>query len=180
MTIIDSLSKNYDQYLSHCLDILTTKIDIIDLDYSKGETDFTRLVFVEKKDLTKYHAVAILTMRWMLYEEEWNNFTHYKKEDFERWIPLLKKQYEGCKYFPNVGIADFQSDFFVQRLPMKKELKNVKYNAQTIDFLTFKRTNPLFHERIVAVSKTKFERLKEEFYVETSHHFVLFNWYTTA
>jgi hypothetical protein len=180
MTIIDSLSKNYDQYLNHCLDVLTTKIDIIDLDYSKGETDVARLLFIEKKDLTKYHAVAILTMRLMMYEEEWNDFTRYKKEDFERWIPFLEKQYEGCMYFPSVEINDFKKDFLVERLPHRKGLKSVKHNAQLLNFLKYKSLNPLFHERTVAVSKTKFERLQEEFYVETSHHFVLLNWYTTA
>jgi hypothetical protein len=180
MTIIDSVKENYDQYLNHCLDALTTKIEILDLDYSKGETDFTRLVFIKKQDLTKNHAFAILTMRLMMYEEEWNDLKNYKKDHFERWIPLLEKKYEGYMYFTNVEIADFQSDFIVQRLPMKKELKTVKHNTQTIDFLTFKRTNPLFHERTLAVSKTKFARLQEEFYIETSHHFVLFNWFTTA
>ena len=180
MTIIDTLKNDYVQYLNHCLDILTTKMDIIDLDYSNGETDCTRLFFIEKKDLIKYHAVAILTMRLMMYEEDWNVLTRYKKEDFERWIPILEKQYEGCMYEPNVDIEDFKKDFFVTRLTQSIGLKNVKHNAKTIDFLSFKRTNPLFHEKTIAVSKTKFAGLKEEFYVETTHHFMLFNWFTTA
>jgi hypothetical protein len=180
MTIIDSLSENYDAYLDQCLDVLTTKIDIIDLDFSKGETDFTRLLFIEKKDLTKPHAMAILTMRLMLFEEEWNDLKHYEKADFERWIPLLEKQYAGSLYVPDVEIDDFKYNHFMVRLTTKKGLKSVEHNSQLIDFLTFKRTNPLFHEQIVSVSKTQFNGLKEEFYVETSHHFVLFNWFTTA
>lgn len=178
MTIIDSLKENHDQYLNQCLDVLTTKTDILDLDYSKGETDFSRLIFIEKKDLTKYHAVAILTMRLHLFENEWNDFKSYKKEDFERWIPLLEKQYEDCIYFPNVEIADFRKDFFVERLTQRKGLKSVKYNAQLLNFLKYKSMNPLFHERILTVSKTKFAGLQEEFYIETSHHFVLLNWVT--
>jgi hypothetical protein len=180
MTIIDTLKKDYDQYLNHCLDILTTKIDILDLDYSNGETDCVRLLFIEKKDLTKHHAIAILTMRLMMFEEEWNDLKNYKKEDFERWIPLLEKQYEGCIFFPNVEISDFRKDFFVERLTQKKGLKGIKHNTQPLNFLKYKSLNPLFHERILSVSKTKFARLQEEFYIETSHHFVLFNWYTTA
>jgi hypothetical protein len=180
MTIIDSFKQNYDQYLDHCLDVLTTKIDILNLDFSHGETDLTRLLFIEKKELTKPHAMAILTMRLMLFEEEWNDLKAYSKADFERWIPLLDKQYEGCMYFPNRDTVDFKNEYFVQRLTTKKGLKSVAFNGQTIDFLTFKRTNPLFHEQIMRVSKTKFNRLEEEFYIETSHHFALFNWYTTA
>jgi hypothetical protein len=180
MTIIDKLKQNYDQYLNQCLDILTIKMDIIDLDYSNGETDCTRLLFIEKKDLTKYHAVAILTMRLMMYDEEWNALSRYKKVDFERWIPLLAKQYEGCLYEPNVEMDDYKKDYFVERLPKSIGLKSVKHNGKTIDFLAFKRTNPLFHEKAIAVSKTLIDGLETEFYIETSHHFVLFNWYTTA
>jgi hypothetical protein len=180
MTIIDSLTKDYDQYLNQCLDVLTTKIDIIDLDFTKGETDFTRLLFIEKKDLTKYHAVAILTMRLLLFEEEWNDLKRYTKEDMERWMGILEKQYEGSTYFPDIDVNEFKSHFFVERLTSKKGLKSVEHNDQIIDFLTFKRTNPLFHEQIMRVSKTQFSGLKEAFYIETSHHFVLFNWFTTA
>jgi hypothetical protein len=180
MTIINSLANNYDQYLNQCLDVLTTKIDIIDLDFTKGETDFTRLLFVEKKDLTKYHAVAILTMRLLLFEEEWNDLKRYTKEDIERWMGILEKQYEGSVYFPDIDVNEFKSHFFVERLTSKKGLKSVEHNGQIIDFLTFKRANPLFHEQIMRVSKTQFSGLKEAFYIETSHHFVLFNWFTTA
>jgi hypothetical protein len=180
MTIIDSLSNNYEDYLNNCLDVLTTKIDIIDLDFSTGETDVTRLLFIEKKDSTEYHAVAILTMRLMMMEEEWNDLKRYTKEDIERWMGILKTQYESSLYLPNIEIAEFKSNFFVERLTTKKGLKSVEHNGQVIDFLTFKRTNPLFHEQIMHVSKTKFKGLQEEFYIETSHHFVLFSWFTTA
>jgi hypothetical protein len=180
MTIIDSLLKDYDQYLNHCLDILTTKMDILDLDYSNGETDYVRLLFIEKKDLTMHHAVAILTMRLMMYEEEWNDLKNYKKEDIERWIRLIEKQYRGCLYFPNIEIDVFKKDFFVARLPQRKGLKSVKHNAQLLNFLKYKSINPLFHERILAVSKTMRKGLQEEFYIETTHHFILFNWYTTG
>ena len=180
MTIIETLQKDFEQYLNQCLDVLTTKIGILHLDFSHGETDFTCLLFIEKTDLTQHNAIAILTMRLMMYEEEWNDLKSYTKADFERWIPLLEQQYEGSLYVPNVEIDDFQNAYFVQRLTTKKGLKSVEYNAQNIDFLTFKRTNPLFHEQVVAVSQTKFRGLQEEFYIETSHHFVLFNWYTTA
>jgi hypothetical protein len=180
MTIINSLLKNYEQYLNNCLDVLTIKTDILHLDYSNGETDITRLVCVEKKDLTAYHAIAILTMRLMMYEEEWIDFKQYTKEDFERWIPLLEKQYEGSLYVSKVEIDAFRKNFYVERLTQKKGLKMVKYNAQPLNFLKYKSVNPLFHEKILSVSKTNFGRLQEEFYVETSHHFVLFNWFTTA
>jgi hypothetical protein len=180
MTIIDSLLKDYDQYLNHCLDVLTTKMDILDLDYSNGETDRVRLLFIEKKDLTMHHAVAILTLRLMMFEEEWNDLKNYKKEDFERWIRLIEKQYKGCLYEPNIEIEDFKKDFFVERLTKSIGLKNVKHNTKTIDFLAFKRTNLLFHEKTIAVSKTMRKGLQEEFYIETTHHFILFNWYTTG
>ncbi len=180
MTIIDSISKDYEQYLSHCLDVLTIKTDIIDIDYSKGETDCTRLIFIEKNDLTSFHTLAILTIRLMMYSEEWNDLKNYKKEDFERWIPILKKQYDNCMYFPNIAIEDFENDFFVARLSASKEIKSMKYNDESIDFQRFKQINPLVHEDILSVSKTRFSGLMEEFYVQTSHHFVLFNWFTTA
>ena len=77
-------------------------------------------------------------------------------------------------------IDAFKKDFFVERLTKSIGLKNVKYNAKTIDYLTFKRTNPLFHEKAIAVSKTMRKGLQEEFYIETTHHFILFNWYTTG
>jgi hypothetical protein len=92
----------------------------------------------------------------------------------------LEKQYDGCFYVSKVEIADFRKDFFVERLTKKKELKMVKYNAELVNFLHYKSINPLFHESILGVSKTNFARLQEEFYVETSRHFVLFNWFTTA
>jgi hypothetical protein len=180
MTVIDALKQDYDDYLTHCLDVLDTKTDILDLDFTHGETDVIRLVFIEKKDLTKHHALAILTMRLLMFTEEWKDFKNYTKEDFERWIGFLEYRYTGSVYVPNVEIDDFKNNFFVQRLTTKKGLKSVKHNAQLIDFLSFKRLNPLFHEPIKAVSKSQFSSLKEEFYVETSHHFVLFHWFTTA
>jgi hypothetical protein len=180
MSIIDALKQNYDEYLHQCLDVLTTKTDIIHLDFSKGETDFTRVLFIEKRSLTTNQAIAILTMRLMLFEEEWNDFKSYSKADMERWIGFLEKQYAGSLYISEVEIDDFKYHDFMVRLTTKKGLKSVEHNGQLIDFLTFKRTNPLFHEQILSVSKTQFNGLKEEFYVETSHHFVLFNWFTTA
>jgi hypothetical protein len=180
MSIIDALKQNYDEYLHQCLDVLTTKTDIIHLDFSKGETDFTRLLFIEKQSLTTNQAIAILTMRLMLFEEEWNDLKHYTKADIGRWIGFLEKQYAGSLYVSDVEIDDFKYHDFMVRLTTKKGLKSVEHNGQVVDFLTFKRINPLFHEQIKAVSKTKFNGLKEEFYVETSHHFVLFNWFTTA
>jgi hypothetical protein len=111
MTIIDTLKQDYDQYLNHCFAVLTTKIDIIELDYTNGETDCVRLLFIEKKDLTRNHAVAILTMRLLLFDEAWNDFKSYKKEDFERWMGVLEKQYEGCLYEPNVEIEPLKRTF---------------------------------------------------------------------
>jgi hypothetical protein len=180
MSIIDALKQNYDEYLHQCLDVLTTKIDILHLDFSKGETDFTRLLFIEKRGLTMAHAIEILTMRLMLFQEEWNDFKSYSKADMERWIGFLEKQYASSLYVSDVEIDDFKYHDFMVRLTTKKGLKSVEHNGQLIDFLTFKRANPLFHEQIISVSKTQFEGLREEFYVETSHHFVLFNWFTTA
>jgi hypothetical protein len=180
MTIIDTLKAHYDQYLNHCLEVLTTKIDFIELDYANGATDSVRLLFIEKKDLTQHQAIAILTMRLLLFNEACNDFKSYEKEDFERWIDCLEKLYEGCLYEPNIEIEDFKKDFFVERLTSSIGLKSVKHNAKTIDFLSFKRTNPLFHEKTIAISKSKFEGLESEYYIETSHHFMLFNWVTTA
>ncbi len=180
MNVIALLSKNYDSYVKKCLDVLEIPVNIIQVDYTKGETDFVHLLSIEKKGFTTSHAIAILTMRLLLWQEEWNDFHTYEKEDIERWIGFLKKQYENCEYVENVEIKEFKNNFFLSRLKKENEIKTIKRNAKTIDFQDFKQQNQLFFEKIIHVSKTNFNRLEEEFYIETTHHFVLFNWFTTA
>ncbi len=177
MTIIETLKQENTQYLKHCLDVLTIKTNVFTLDFSQGETDIARLLFIEKKHFIQPHALAVLTMRLLMFDEEWNDFKNYTPEDIKRWIGFLTKQYEASVYQPNIDSAIFKNNFFAQRLTTEK---GIQHNAKIIDFADFNRLNPLLHEPIINVSKTEFSGLKEEFYIETSHHFVLFNWFTTA
>jgi hypothetical protein len=180
MSIINTLNKAPKTYKKHCLTALNTTIQSIHLDYSRGETDWTTLLFFEKNKVSFKAALAILTLRLKMYSEEWGDFEHYTPEDIERWIGFLQLDYADSIFIEKVEKEVFENDFFVKRLHQQDSLKNIKMNDKTIDFASFKSNNPLFLEKINRVAQSKFEGLHTEYYVETERHFVLFHWFTTA
>jgi hypothetical protein len=180
MTIIDHLQKQKAAYFGQILTVFKHEIHVFELDCSRGESDFTRILWVKKKDLRKNQAIAILTIWRKIFDESWQQYSDAKMEDFERWVSFLAQEYAGSTFVKKV---DFETDadyFFVERTRDENAIKSIKYNAQIVDYQDFKSKNPLFLENIKSVSKSKFDRLKTEFYVETEQHFVLFHWFTTA
>jgi mannitol/fructose-specific phosphotransferase system IIA component (Ntr-type) len=179
MTIFESITANHKLYIQHCLDSLKADLNIFDIDCSKGETDLTRVLFLEKKGNTKYEAIAILSMRLLMYEHEWADMPAYTKEDIIRREKMLEKAYENSMYFPDVSHDEFINDHFVYRLQFAEYLKEIKLNNKVVDF---EKLNAVFPKKqeILKLSKTNFQHLEQEYYIETETHFVLFNWYTTA
>jgi hypothetical protein len=179
MNIIESLNTDYDQYIKHCLDSLKTPVSIIELDNSKGETDLSYLLFTEKSNKTKYEAIAILTMRLLLYKEEINNFSELKKSNIEQFSKQLFTNYENSMYFPNIEIEEFANDFLIKRVEKEANNKSIKINEEALIFSEFKKIFS-FKKNILKISKTNFQRLETEYYIETKTDFILFNWFTTA
>jgi hypothetical protein len=172
---------NYNQYSNDCFHGLEIPINILDIDYSKGETDLVRILFVEKKHLTKYHAISILTMRLLMYEEGWNKYEFYTIKDVEYWIEILEKKYSKSNFLiSNFDLKQDSGYYFIQRLEDNDAINSILFNTEIIEFNDFFMINPLFSEKIIRANTSKFEGLETEYYIETENHFVLFNWYTTA
>jgi hypothetical protein len=180
MNIIETLNQHHDQYIKHCFDGLKASVSIFDIDNSKGEMDLTRILFVDKMQCSKQQAVAILTMRLMMYKEEWVDYQAYTKEDIIRWVGFLERDYENSTYHPAVSYDEFINDHFVYRLQFEDEIQKViLLDSKPIDFQEFQTIFPLEND-ILSISSSGFKRLEQEYYLETASHFMLFNWYTTA
>jgi hypothetical protein len=185
MNIIETLNQHHDQYIKHCFDGLKASVSIFDIDNSKGETDCVRILMLKKRRFTKQQAIAILTMRLMMYSEDWTNYRSYTKEDILRWIGFLERNYQNSIYFPNVSHDEFINDHrdefinehLVFRIPFQHYLNFMTSNIE--NHVTNRLLFPTKNE-ILEISKSNFERLEDEFYLETKSHFMLFNWYTTA
>jgi hypothetical protein len=180
MTIIETLNTDYDQYIKHCFDGLKASVSIFDIDNSKGETDLTRILFMDKMQFTKPKAMAILIMRLMMYSEEWTDYEIYTKEDVIRWVKFLEINYQNSIYHPAVSYDEFINDHFVYRLQFENEIqKNILLNSKPIEFQEFQTIFPT-ENNILSISSSGFKKLEQEYYLETGSHFMLFNWYTTA
>jgi hypothetical protein len=180
MSIITTLQKNKNRYLDHCLEGLQLNMDAIRIDYSKGETDNVTLLTIAKNSLSKHQAISILTFRLMLYIEEWNDLANYKAEDINRWSKRIKLQYKNTIYNYDIDLTKDSGYYFIERLEKEHEIKSIKHNNKTIDYKIFQNINPLLREPILQSSKTQFNHLETEFYIETENQFILFNWFTTA
>jgi hypothetical protein len=177
MHLFQHLNKTLEK---HALSALDTIVHTVHLDYSRGETDWTIVLFFEKNKVSFEAALAILPLRMKMYAEEWGDFAHYNHEDIVRWLGFLEADYEDSIFIENIEKEVFEANFFVKRMQLPDNLKNLTLNAEIIDFDTFKAQNPLFSEKIKHVAQSKFEGLRTEYYVETERHFVLFHWFTTA
>jgi hypothetical protein len=176
MNIITKLKQENEHYLFDFAAALTHKVNILRLDHSRGETDWTRILFLDKKNLNFNQAMSILLLRLMMYEEEWTDFEAYNLTDIERWIGFLETQYSANKFVENTK----STLFFVERAKQENETKSFEFNAQIIDYQHFIQLNPLQNAPILSISNSIFQSLREEYYIETAEHFVLFSWYTTA
>ena len=180
MTVIQKLNKQYERYIAYCMAAMTTKINIIDIDCSKGETDRTRIFYFEKNDCSFDKAIAILTLRLKMYKEQWNDLNKYTEKNIILWTFMLEKEYEKSQYFSRVGMKLFKENFYLNRLKNEQQLKSIQLNSNSINFEQFEAINPIPKKNLTRISYSKFKRAEEEFYFETETHYVLFNWYTTA
>jgi hypothetical protein len=176
MNIVETLKHNGVSFHKG----LSVKPDIYELDNSKGETDFTRILLVEKQRFDIFQAIAVLIMRLQMHREDRTDFTAYTKEDIACRITFLERGYKNSTYLQNVDLQQDADYYWIERLNRKADVKAIYLNSEKIDFNTFHKICPVFTDRIINVSKSTFERLEVEFYIETERYFVLFNWYTTA
>ncbi len=179
MNIINYLQKFDNQYFTHCKNALIAKIDIIELDFSHGETDRTNLLFVEKGDLSFEAAIAMLTMRYKMHGEEWNDFAAYTQADIEPWIGFLEDDYQDTVYKNDVKVTTYIDDYMVKRIEKDTVVKDIFLNGKKISLAKYGKVNPLF-QMIFQVSETQYKGLQTEYYIETSQHYALLHWFTTA
>jgi hypothetical protein len=178
MNIIKHLQKNTN-YEQLGLQALHIKFNAMVIDCTKGETDITKILFIEKGQFSFEEALAILIVKQKMIDEEWNDISNYSEKDIHFWITQLEKEYAYSTYNKNIGDNDFVNDFFIKRLEREEEIKSIKFNNGKISFETFQKINPLTNN-FIQISKSDFKRLAVEYYVETDLHFVLFHWYTIA
>jgi hypothetical protein len=179
MNIIEHLSKNQEQFIENCYVGLSKKVNFIQLDCSRGETDLTTIAYFEKENLNEDQAISVILLRLKMFKEEWNNFKKYTKNDIIRWSKMLEKEYKNSDYLSNITEKEFNNNYLVERLSDKRSLKFLKLNEVYIDFKKFKEINPL-NEKIIQISESIFKRSEIEYYLETEKHFVVLNWFTTA
>jgi hypothetical protein len=181
MNIITKLKQENTNYLLDFAAVLTTNVDIFFLDYTRGETDFTHLLCLEKSDdLTFNKAMSILLMRLKMYNEEWTDFANYTTDDIERWISFLETEFTNTEHISEVSSETYQNDFMVKRMEDHRDLKSILYNGKKISFGKYTDLNPLLLDKIYHIERTQSERLETQYFIETELHFALFNWYTTA
>jgi hypothetical protein len=158
---------------------INRSVDIITLNYSKGETDMVTLLFTNKDGITFDLAMPLLVMRFKMYSEEWNDIENYTKKDIKFWTSLIKNQYEQSSFKSDISFEHFRSNFFVNRLFENDNNCKILHRGIEISHKEFKTINPLSRQTN-NINKIIFERLEEEYFVETEKHFVMFIWFTTA
>lgn len=177
MSIIEFLEKDKQHYIKTCFDGLKLDVNIAFIDHARGETSSSFLFYVEKNTLSFEESIAILTMRLMMYQEEWNDLESYNQEDIERWIGFMKRDYKNSEYNKEKFVFQYENE---ERLTGKAYVKNIFFNTKRIDLQVFESINPLKNEKIMQSTCSTFSFLADEYYVETEKHYVLFYWYTTA
>jgi hypothetical protein len=181
MNIITKLKQENTDYLLDFAAALTSKVDVFFLDFTRGETDFTHLLCLEKSDdLTFDKAVSILLMRLKMYNEEWTDFADYTTDDIERWVGFLETEFTNTEHVSEVSFEAYQNDYMVKRMEDSRDLKSILYNGKKISFRKYIGLNRLLLDKIYHIERTQSERLETQYFIETELHFALFNWYTTA
>ena len=179
MNIIQVLKKELPHYIDCCFSGLKMHIDVIDMDYSRSETDLTTLLYLKKGNLKLNEAWSILTLRLLMHSEEWTELDTYTIEDIKRWIVLLEEHYKKTQFVPYSDTQIDNDNYFIERLKFPEKTNTIRFNGKTISSDTFDKIDPLT-ETLHIVSRTKFNNLEAEFYIETENHFLLLNWFTTA
>ena len=177
MSIIEFLEKDKNHYLKTCFKGLKLNVNIAFIDHARGETSSSFLFYLEKNTLNFEDAIAILTMRLMMYQEEWNDLESYNQEDVERWIGFLKRNYKNSEYNKEKFVFEYENE---DRLTGKTYTKSIILDKKSINLQAFESINPLKNEKIIQSTCSNFLSLTDEYYVETEKHYVLFHWYTTA
>jgi hypothetical protein len=175
MTIIETLKTDYNTYIDYCYKGLSRDVDVIFLDHSRSETTLSTILFIKKEDLSFKEAFSILTIRLLMYYEEWNNFSDFTRDDMIR----ISTQLEA-KYFNTEFILNFTIPNDIDPRLTEKEILSIRFNNEVINFDYFETMNPLLTEKNIEWSISLFKSIQDEYYIETENHFVLFNWYTTA
>ena len=179
MNIIQVLKTEVPQYKKVCFEALKTHIDVIEMNYSGGETDLTTLLFLKKENLIPNEAWAILTLRLFMHSEEFDDFESYTTEEVLSWMELLATQYNKTTFELYTDTAIHSDNYFIDRLKFPEKTNVVRYNGRTISPDTFDKIDPL-SDTLRIISRTKFNTLEAEFYIETEKHYLLLNWFTTA
>jgi hypothetical protein len=178
MNIIQYLQQNKN-YLAHAQKALTIDFDTIDIDCSKGETDNTLFIFIEKNNMSFDEAMSILTMKQKMLNEEWDDLELYNKDDIALWASMLAKEYGNAIYYENISEDEFLNDHFMHRLQLDAGIQSIYFNDKQINFKSFQEIIPC-KKTYLKIAKSSYTRLEIEYYLETDMHFVLMNWYTTA
>ncbi|MGV3611288.1 MAG: hypothetical protein ACO1N0_10090 [Fluviicola sp.] len=180
MSSLFNLLRENPAYLEISTDGLKKEINVYHIDYTRGETDSCRLLLLRKENLSRDAAFIILIQRLLMIEEEWTDYENYNPEDLMRWSGLVASDYRNSHYEDNVVLdTDEDNSLFMKRL-MKESPQNIFYNNSEIAYESYRRNCPLFNEQFLKVSKSKFNWLQVEFYIETPNYYMLYNWYTTA
>ncbi len=178
MNIIQQLQKDTN-YLKHYKQTLSANIEVVDIDYSKGETDRVCILYLPSQTYSFTQAMSMLTLKQMMLNEEYNDIELYDADDIKLWADSLAKQYASSRYAETIPAAEFLQDDLVVRLTNKERNAVLFHNDVQITFEHFLEVNPFANE-LLSVSKSTYTRLEVEYYLQTKQHFVLFNWYTTA
>lgn len=159
---------------------LKKEIGMYHIDFSRGETDSSRLFVLPRGDLSRNDAFIVLIQRLFLVMEDLTDYEQYDSEDLARWTEVILNHYASTEYLEEIHPdSDEDNAFFLERLNSNNE-QIITYNNRSITHQVFKHTCPLFTESLLSVSKSKFKRLESEFYIETENYYLLYNWYTTA
>ena len=196
MSIMDTLTIDFDAYLLSCIKGLEIKVDYYD--QTALETH-AKLLCMNKTDATHdTEAWIILVQRLMLINYGWlgadrsapglelgkryvyssrpSEYSKLEIEDFARWSEWLKTEYSKSTYTHAVSIETDPDRFGL--FPANRE-DTIRLNRKQISFHEYDTTSPLLNERIIKASKSTFS-WSVEFYLDTLNHYVLSNWCTTA
>jgi hypothetical protein len=167
MNIIQHLQQDKN-YINQALQGLQLHFESIHIDCSKGETDSTSILYIQKNDFSFNEALAILTIKQKMLKEEWNNIEAYNKEDVKFWMTLIEKEYEDSTYYENVTHDEFLNDYFIHRLQFDAGINSIYKNDIQISYKKFKEITPC-NDVFVKIAKSSFKRLEAEYYLETDN-----------
>ena len=100
----------------------TINFEMIQIDCSKGETDSTSILYIQKNNFSFNEASVILTIKQKMLNEEWNDIGTYTKQDIQFWITVLEKEYKHSTYNENVTGKEFLNDHFMHRLQFEADM----------------------------------------------------------